>query len=219
MRIRYLLLDFDGPVCDFFAGFPAPDVAARLRERLSDYTPSGWMESTSDPHEILRASSALGREVAASANSELSAFEMEAVQSAVPTPYASKVIKNALANDVVLAIVSNNAKNAVDDYLATHGLVSEISYVSARVSSDPALMKPNPFLVTRALEALHADLKRAALVGDQVSDITAAHHAGIRAIGYANKPGKRERFEREAAEIVIDSMSKLETAVLCSPNS
>jgi hypothetical protein len=32
---RYVLLDFDGPVCDVFAGTPAHDVAENLRAHLS----------------------------------------------------------------------------------------------------------------------------------------------------------------------------------------
>ena len=31
-RTRYLLLDFDGPVCSIFAGLPAPEVADELRK-------------------------------------------------------------------------------------------------------------------------------------------------------------------------------------------
>lgn len=212
MSVRYLLLDFDGPVCDFFAGIPAPTVAARLRERLQEFTPHGWMDSTSDPHEILRASSDLGKEVADRANIELSSLELEAVQSALPTPYAVEVIANAYASGTPLAIVSNNAEDAVNKYLAMNNLTAQISYVSARASSDPSLMKPNPFLVIQALAALKANPGHSALVGDQVSDIVSAHRAGVRAIGYANKDGKREQFEQAAADLVITSMAELDTA-------
>ncbi|WP_234361448.1 HAD family hydrolase [Plantactinospora sp. BB1] len=48
------------------------------------------------------------------------------------------------------------------------------------------------------------------LVGDSLSDIQAARAAGVVAIGYANKPGKRERFG--AADAVIDSMADLVAA-------
>ena len=51
-RTRYLLLDFDGPVCSIFAGLPAPTVADQLRklfiaERLSDR-----VKKTPDPIEV-----------------------------------------------------------------------------------------------------------------------------------------------------------------------
>jgi phosphoglycolate phosphatase len=31
-RTRYLLLDFDGPICSIFGGLPAPTVAEKLRK-------------------------------------------------------------------------------------------------------------------------------------------------------------------------------------------
>ena len=31
-RTRYLLIDFDGPICSIFAGLPAPQVADQLRK-------------------------------------------------------------------------------------------------------------------------------------------------------------------------------------------
>ena len=31
-RTRYLLLDFDGPICSIYAGLPAPTVADKLRQ-------------------------------------------------------------------------------------------------------------------------------------------------------------------------------------------
>ena len=40
--------------------------------------------------------------------------------------------------------------------------------------------------------------------------VEAAHAAGVAAIGYANKPGKHERFA--AADAVIDSMAELVAA-------
>ncbi|WP_233564897.1 HAD family hydrolase [Micromonospora musae] len=61
-----------------------------------------------------------------------------------------------------------------------------------------------------AIRELDAEPAECVLVGDSVSDIEAAHAAGVAAIGYANKPGKRERFA--AADVVIDSMAELVTA-------
>ncbi|MEU8045890.1 HAD-IA family hydrolase [Micromonospora echinofusca] len=74
----------------------------------------------------------------------------------------------------------------------------------------PERMKPDPFPVLAAGRELGAEPAECVLVGDSVSDIEAAHAAGVAAIGYANKPGKRERFD--AADAVIDSMAELVTA-------
>jgi phosphoglycolate phosphatase len=211
--IRYLLLDFDGPVCHVFAGFPAPEVAAVLRERLhaSGVAPKDWMADVDDPHEILRGSVVFGPDGAMQVHKELSLLEMDAVQSAVPTPHASEVIATANATGGKIAIVSNNAEIAVSAYLLRHGLTGQIESVAARVSPDPALMKPNPHLVNQAINTLRADRARSALVGDQVSDIIAAHRADIVGIGYANKKHKTARFKQANADRIVTSMAQLIT--------
>jgi beta-phosphoglucomutase-like phosphatase (HAD superfamily) len=198
-RVRYLLLDFDGPVCSVFAGFPAPDVARILREHLRGEVPGGWMEHTDDPHEILRASAELGSGVVAHADQELTRLEVEAVKTAEATPYTADLIDRAKAGGTKLAIISNNAQTAVAAYLADSGLVASIDYVSARSGPDPALMKPNPYLVRKAVSALNAERESSALVGDQVSDVIAAHRAGVRAVGYANKSSKVDSFKEASA--------------------
>lgn len=106
-------------------------------------------------------------------------------------------------------MVSNNAKEAVIEYLSAAHLIGNISYVSARASDDTSLMKPSPYLVMQAMAALGAELDSTALVGDQVSDIIAAHDAGVRAIGYANKTGKLARLANASADLLITSMAEL----------
>lgn len=207
--IQCLLLDFDGPVCSVFAGFPASEVAQRLRTYLHSRTPLNWMAGSTDPHEILRASAEFGQDVAASAHRELAALERQAVKSATPTPYAEEVIRYSRAAGNSVAVVSNNAESAVVEYLSSMGLIGEIGYISARTSDDVTLMKPNPYLVTQAISALHSESELTVLVGDQVSDIIAAHRAGIQAIGYANKDGKYNRLANASADWVITSMAEL----------
>jgi HAD superfamily hydrolase (TIGR01509 family) len=209
MTTRALLFDFDGPVCDFFAGFPAPDVAKRLRASLGRHAPGDWMPECSDPHEILRSSITLGPDVAYRANRELTALESEAVKSAEPTPHAAEAIRAARSRGEKVAIVSNNAASAITQYLSAHGLTADIDYVSARTSPDTTLMKPSPFLVTEALRALQARPLNAMLIGDQLSDVTAAHRAGVKAVGYANKAGKADEFRSASSDMIITSMSEL----------
>ena len=208
-RVRYLLLDFDGPVCSVFAGFPAPDIARSLREYLRDEAPDGWMAHVDDPHEILRASAELGPGVAARADQELTRLEVEAVKTAEATPYAADLIDRAKTGDAKLAIVSNNAQTAVVSYLSATGLLASVDNVSARSTPDPTLMKPNPYLVMRRLSALNAERESSALVGDQVSDVIAAHRAGVQAVGYANKSGKADGFKEASADLIITSMAEL----------
>jgi phosphoglycolate phosphatase len=60
---------------------------------------------------------------------------------------------------------------------------------------------------------LRAAPAECALVGDQVSDITAAHAADLAAIGYANKAGKDERLTQAGADAVITRLAELTEAI------
>jgi phosphoglycolate phosphatase len=62
--------------------------------------------------------------------------------------------------------------------------------VVACTSHDPALLKPSPHLINKAVRGLDADPAATALVGDSLTDIEAAQSADVASIGYANKPGK-----------------------------
>jgi phosphoglycolate phosphatase-like HAD superfamily hydrolase len=87
-----------------------------------------------------------------------------------------------------------------------------------RTGPDPSLLKPSPHLVVEAMRALDADPHRESyvLVGDSVSDVTAARGAGISSIGYANAQGKRRALSHAGADIVIDDMATLRDAATAS---
>ena len=94
-----------------------------------------------------------------------------------------------------------------------HGLRGGIRLVVARTSHDPGLLKPSPHLINEAVRGLDADPSATALVGDSFTDIEAAHTAGVASIGYANKPGKRERMAELRAGAVMTSMADLALAL------
>ncbi|MEU6409653.1 HAD hydrolase-like protein [Microbispora sp. NPDC046933] len=108
---------------------------------------------------------------------------------------------------------SNNSVAAVSAFLSAHGLLPVVSYISARADADPTLMKPHPHLVRRALVELAAVAERTVLVGDSLSDIEAAKAAAVLSVGYANKPGKAERFPAVGADVVVTRMSDLISAL------
>lgn len=62
------------------------------------------------------------------------------------------------------------------------------------------------------MRALGVGPARAVLAGDSLSDITGAHAAGVRSIGYANRPAKAEVFQ--PADVVIESMGALAQALV-----
>jgi HAD superfamily hydrolase (TIGR01509 family) len=219
---RVLLLDFDGPVCSVFAGLPAATIAKQLRGLLWRHgvaLPDHVMEQD-DPHEILRYTGSLGRgEMTRSIEDALTAAEIEAARVARPTPYAREVIVAAHEAGRPVAIVSNNAAEAVRTYLAAHRLSRYVHPVVGRPYADPSRMKPDPAPILTAVEELDADPAECVLVGDSVSDITAAATAGVRSIGYANKPGKRQRLTEAGADVIVDSMAPIASTMLALQDS
>jgi phosphoglycolate phosphatase len=209
-RTRHLLLDFDGPICSVFAGLPAATIADRLRKLFGDYSsmPSD-IARTPDPFEVFAYAATVSAELAAHVETEMTGMELAAVTTATPTPYVHEVVTACQDSGRSVAVVSNNSARAVHAYLDRHGLDDRISVVVARTDHDPALLKPSPHLITQAVHALNAAPARCTLVGDSVTDIQGAHLARIHSIGYANKPGKCERFAAAGAGAIINSLADL----------
>jgi phosphoglycolate phosphatase len=134
--------------------------------------------------------------------------ELAAVPTAAPTPYVHEVVTACQNSGRSVAVVSNNSARTVHAYLTRHGLDDRISVVVARTNHDPTLLKPSPYLITKAVDVLNAKPGECTLIGDSVSDIQAARLASVRSIGYANDPGKHERFTAAGAGAIIEAYPK-----------
>ncbi|APU17946.1 MULTISPECIES: HAD family hydrolase [Actinoalloteichus] len=203
-----LLLDFDGPVCSVFAGYPAPVIAAELRTLIHDAGELPPPEAdANDPHTILgyaaELSPALGRQIEAA----LQAGEIEAAKTATPTPGAAELMATWHATDRPLAIVSNNTTEAIRGYLAAHDLSTYVDHIQGRDPYDPTLMKPNAHLLTEAAKALDVDAAYCVLIGDSTTDVQAAHALEVPAIAYADKPGKHDRLVRAAPALLLTTFT------------
>ncbi|WP_326626670.1 HAD hydrolase-like protein [Nonomuraea fuscirosea] len=210
-KAECVLLDFDGPICDIFAGLPAPRVAASLRVFLAkqnvEIPPE--VEAIDDPLAIFRFSGQLGPDMSRITRDMLTRLEVEAVQTARPTPGATDVIQQSKRLGKAIAVVSNNSTMAVTAYLQRTHLGKAIDYVSGRVDPDPNLMKPNPRLVRHALERLTVIPSSSVLVGDSETDMEVCRATGVVAVGYANRPGKASLLEAAGADYIVTSMSDL----------
>ncbi len=164
---------------------------------------------TADPIEVFTYAATISEDLAARVEAEMTNQELAAVPTAAPTPYVHEVVTACQNSGRSVAVVSNNSARAVHAYLARHGLDDRISLIIARTNHDPALLKPSPHLITQAVNALDAEPGECTLVGDSVSDIQAARLASVHSIGYANEPGKRERFTEAGAGAIIDSLADL----------
>ncbi|GAA0445235.1 hydrolase [Acrocarpospora corrugata] len=206
-----MLLDFDGPVCDVYAGLPASEVAAQLRTLLvargADLPEH--MLAQDDPLEVLHYSATLGEDLNRATHDVLTELEVNATATAQITPGVEDVVRYAADVGKPVAIVSNNSVAAVRAFLGAHGLLPMIRFIAARAEADPRLMKPNPHLVRKSLIELAAVPARTVLVGDSLTDIQAAKAAGVLSVGYANKPGKVDRFAVTSVDFVITRMHDL----------
>ncbi|AEB47834.1 HAD family hydrolase [Micromonospora maris] len=207
-----LLLDFDGPVCSIFAGYPAPQIAAELVDVLRQHGVNVPPELASepDPLEVLRRTgTASDQDVTRAIEDALCAAERRAVETAEPTPYGREVIVAARQAGMPVAVVSNNSAGAVNAYLVAHRLAAHVSLVVGRAYAEPDRMKPNPEPILKAVRAVGERPNRCVLVGDSISDIDGARAAGVQVIGYVNRPIKLKAFQVAGADVVIASMGEI----------
>lgn len=215
-RTDHVLIDFDGPICSIFAGLPAQSVADELRGLLvaEGLSPPTHIADAHDPLEVLRFTSNLDSDLTERIDAALRAAEVVAAQRARPTPYARETILACRQTQRTVAVVSNNSTEAVETYLTAHDLIDHVDLVVGRTDLDPALLKPHPHLILQAVRALSADPATCILIGDSVSDIEGGLAAGVRSVGYANKPGKWERLASAGAYAVLTTMADLASALL-----
>jgi HAD superfamily hydrolase (TIGR01509 family) len=209
---HFLLLDFDGPICSIFAGFPAYAVADQLRHILTEgghRNPPDAVTESKDPFDVLRWASTFGNREAYYVEAALRAHEVEAASTAMPTPGSHEFMRTWIASGRPLAIVSNNSAAAVRTYLEIHGLSDTVAHISARSSADVALLKPAPYLINQAVTTLKADPTKCVLIGDSTTDIEAAQVTQTPTIGYANRSTKVASLAPSKPDAIVTSMRKL----------
>jgi phosphoglycolate phosphatase-like HAD superfamily hydrolase len=217
---RAVLLDFDGPVCTFFADGRNAAIADTLRDRLGRHRvePPAEVRQTWDPLAVLRFVFQLGNaDLTAVIEDILVQGEVEAALLANPTPHAHDVIRACYETGRRLVVVSNNSARAIEAYLNRHHLAGDITAVVGRTHSRPDLMKPNREPVDQALRILGMRPHTCVLIGDSITDIEVAHTTGVRSIGYAKAPGRRASLLAAEPDAVTDSMADLGKA-LVSPH-
>ncbi|MET9931930.1 MULTISPECIES: HAD family phosphatase [unclassified Streptomyces] len=209
---RVVLFDFDGPVCDVFAGLPAPEVARELTALLAaqDEAAGAKAARADDPVEVLRIAHEAGSELGQRVERALTAAEVRAVALAgQPTPGAAEALRATRAAGRGVAVVSDNSAECVQAFLELHGLQEYVTEIVGRPSEQPHLMRPNPFPLITAAERMHVDVTSCTLIGDSLTDVQAAHAAGATVIGYADEPQKADLFGEAQADAVTEHMQDI----------
>jgi phosphoglycolate phosphatase-like HAD superfamily hydrolase len=218
---RFVLFDFDGPVCRLFDSRTAAKVVKEqvrwLEERgLHGLLPDG-VRKESDPHAVLDAvrSRLPGSGLVAELEERLTRQELTAVASALPTAYADPLIRTWLAVGAHLAITTDTSACVVSDYLSTRGLGQCFGGRVYGRTQGQHPCEPGTRIL-RALAALAADPAAALMIGDSPTDFVAAQRAGVRFLGYAHNEQKAELLRAVGADYLVTSLQPLLSLVYAS---
>jgi phosphoglycolate phosphatase len=239
-NIRYVLFDFDGPLCDLFAPRHrwTRRATVRITRRLAKVLRRHGHEppprtSRHDPHELYRTTlDSLGPHMsgahrfgtggaAPEATGLASALrkcldeeeQLAAAETAVPTPGAAELVLRLHRAGVGLAVASNNCEPAIRAHLERVDLIGCFEKAIAGRADDHTLMKPDPHVVLRAMEDLGATEDACLMIGDSVADVTAARKAGIRICAYGPSGRKRRQLLSAGADFAVGSMRDLQQAM------
>lgn len=211
-RARFILFDFDGPICRLFAGHKAEQVAKELVAWLEQ---QGLRELLTeeervhpDPMVVLYAVNRRHprSDLVAELEERLTQQELKAVGSAMPTAYADPLIRTWKAIGSRLAVTTNNSPRTVTGYLSVRGLDDCFTpHVYGR-TTELDLLKPNPHCLHRALNAMGAAPSAALMIGDAPTDLYAAERAGVPFLGYARNEYKAKQLRDAGAATVVGSL-------------
>ncbi|MFD3929892.1 HAD family hydrolase [Streptomyces sp. NPDC058614] len=211
-RARFVLFDFDGPICRLFAGHSAEDAAKNLVVWLEAQGLRGLLTEEErghpDPHVVLRVVNKRHphSDLVADLEELLTQDELKAVPSAWPTPFADPLIRTWTAVGVRLAVATNNSPRVVTRYLESRGLTECFAANVYGRTRNLDHLKPHPHTLNRALSALGAAPSAALMIGDTPSDFFAAQQAGVPFLGYARNGYKEELLRDAGAKDVVGSL-------------
>jgi myo-inositol-1(or 4)-monophosphatase len=217
-QTRYLIFDFDGPVCDLSATMPR-DTADQLRVLLARETGSlpTAIAATTDPAEILAYAADVSQGAAAQADAELANIELAAAGTATAAGYLHEALAACRDSGRIAAIVSRHSERAVDDFLARQGLDDQIRHPIAVGSYPPGHLQTGPQLIEHTIRALDATPTDCALITTSAADIDTARKTGIHAIGYAATPGANHSLTAAGATCTVQSLADLTLRLRARP--
>jgi phosphoglycolate phosphatase-like HAD superfamily hydrolase len=214
---RFVLWDLDGPICRLFAGYSADGIARELVQCIDGLGMGSLLgkeeRSATDPHVALLAVNRQrpDSDLIRALEEWLTRRELEAVPTAMPTPFADPVIRTWASGDTRFAITTNNSGNAASAYIETRGLEDCFRYIGGR-TQNLDLMKPDPHCLQQALKFMGAhDPSQALMFGDAPTDYEAARKAGVHFLGYARNPRKLDALLAVGVkpEFIVSSLEEV----------
>jgi phosphoglycolate phosphatase len=204
-----LLLDFDGPVCKLFAGYPAQEIADEIRALLGDHQEQlpEHLKHSPNPLRLVAWTGTNAPQLLPTTEQALARAESRAADSATPTQHADTMIRATAESGRPIVVVSNNSAEAIWRYLRAHELDQHVRAVVGRDPQRPDQMKPDVRPILRAAQEAGVPPDRCLLIGDTPTDIEAAQKAGTPTIGYAKRESRVGELGAVGADIVVQSMA------------
>ncbi|MGW3938431.1 HAD family hydrolase [Streptomyces phaeochromogenes] len=211
-RARFVLFDFDGPICRLFAGHSAETVAKDLVKWLERQGLRGLLTEEErvhpDPMAVLYAVNRRHphSDLVVELEERLTQQELKAVPSAWPTEFADPLIRTWSAVGARLAVATNNSPRTAATYLESRGLAGcFVPNIYGR-TQDLHHLKPHPHCLVRALNVMGAAASDALMIGDTPTDFDAAQRAGVPFLGYARNAEKEKELRSAGAGEVVRSL-------------
>lgn len=204
-KIKAVLLDLDGTLRDTVDIIY--EVAASTVEKYGDGKPS---KAELAPH--IHHHSAVHREFSSHVAYEawLMTYRNELGNAWMDAPFyanAEDILQRMIDAGYALAVVTSAEYGRTIDYLAYRNLGGYFSAVAAvREGVRP---KPEADIVEDALAQLGCKPSEAIMVGDMITDVQAAHAAGVKCIGISHGFASRVELAEAGADDIIDSLIEL----------
>ena len=207
--VRALLLDFDGTMLE-----TESSSYGSWRELLSehgyDLTPQTWSGAVGtvdgvDPVVLLEEH--LGKPVDRGALARRQAARhREMLAQERLRPGIERIVDDARARDVQMAIVTSAGRRWVGEHLARLGVDAGWEHIVA-ADGDPARAKPAPLLYHEALALLGVTADEAIAIEDSPHGVGAAKAAGLTCVAFTNPI--TETMDLEAADAVVADLDGL----------
>ncbi len=199
-----LLLDFDGPIT---ALMPAPlnaETAERARAALRQFPLPEEIRTTTDHLAVLRYVAEYLPPELKRVEEVCSSAEVDCARRSQPSPEIREILGNARRQAVPLAVVSNNSQLAVEEFLHRFSWTTTIEVLACRTPATVLKLKPDPYLVCKAVEQLGVEAGRCVFIGDSATDVEAGRAAGVRVIGLAKTRQRGQELLDAGAVALIE---------------
>lgn len=201
---RALLLDFDGPITGLMPPPLNAQAAEQARLALQEIPLPDEIATTTDHLAVLHFAAAHRPDRYNSVERACSEAEIDCARRSQPSPEAQALFEDAQRRSVPVAVVSNNSAYAVREFLHRFSWAAAGRVFACRTPEVGARLKPDPFLVQRAIALLRVHSDDCIFVGDSVSDVQAGNAAGVRVVGLAKTPERGRQLLAAGAVALIE---------------